>query len=73
MAELKHEIVKSLGVLSTSSRGWNKELNLVSWNDREARYDLREWSADHERMGKGVTLTNEEIKALKDILSKADV
>ncbi|MFA5449177.1 MAG: PC4/YdbC family ssDNA-binding protein [Clostridia bacterium] len=69
MPELKYEIVKSLGVLSESNRGWTKELNLVSWNDREPRYDLREWSPDHDRMGKGVTLTKEEAEKLKEILA----
>ena len=73
MAELKHEIKKPLGVLSTSNRGWSKELNFVSWNDKEARYDLREWSNDHERMGKGITLTTEEMKALKEILSNVEI
>lgn len=69
MAELKYEITKSLGVLSESARGWSKELNMVSWNDREPKYDLREWSPDHSRMGKGITLTEEDITALKEILS----
>lgn len=72
MAELKYEITKNLGVLSTSNRGWNKELNMVSWNDREPRFDLREWSPDHERMGKGVTLTQEEVTALKGILAEIE-
>lgn len=69
MAELKYEITKSLGVLSESARGWSKELNMVSWNDREPKYDLREWSPDHSRMGKGITLTDEDITALKEILN----
>lgn len=71
MPELKYEILEACGVLSTSNRGWTKELNLVSWNEREARYDLREWSPNHDRMGKGVTLTTEEAAALKEILNKA--
>ena len=69
MAELKYEIVEKLGVVSTSNRGWTKEFNLVSWNDREPRFDLREWSPDHSRMGKGITLTQEETAALKEVLS----
>ncbi len=72
MAELKYEITKQLGVLSESARGWSKELNMVSWNDREAKYDLREWSPDHSRMGKGITLTEEDIVALKEILNTID-
>jgi len=43
MAEFKYEIVKSLGTLSESTKGWKKELNLISWNGREPKYDLREW------------------------------
>ncbi len=53
MAEITYEIIKKIGVLSTSSSGWSKELNLISWNDREPKYDLRDWSGDHEKMGKG--------------------
>jgi hypothetical protein len=72
MAELKYEITKRIGVLSESSRGWTKELNMVSWNDREPKYDLREWSPDHSRMGKGITLTEEDITALKELLNNID-
>lgn len=72
MAELKYEITKQIGVLSESSRGWTKELNMVSWNDREPKYDLREWSPDHSRMGKGITLTEEDITALKELLNNID-
>lgn len=68
--EISFEIVEHIGVLSTGSKGWNKELNLVSWNGREPKYDLREWSAEHDKMGKGVTLSKEELEALKGILEK---
>lgn len=68
MAELKFEIVENLGVLSTNAKGWRKELNLVSWNEREAKYDLREWNEDHTRMSKGITFTEEEALVLKEIL-----
>ena len=70
MAEIKYEIIKKIGVLSTSASGWEKQLNLISWNDREPKYDLREWSPDGEKMGKGVTLTKEELVALKGLLEK---
>ncbi|WP_226035380.1 YdbC family protein [Aquibacillus saliphilus] len=70
MAELKYEIVETLGVISESPKGWKKELNLISWNKREAKYDLRDWAPDHEKMGKGITLSNEEIKTLKALLNK---
>jgi hypothetical protein len=69
MAEIKYEIVKKIGVLSTSASGWTKELNLVSWNDREPKYDLRDWSADRERRGKGITLSADELLALKELLN----
>lgn len=69
-SEISFEIIETLGVLSTSTKGWTKELNLVSWNGREPKYDLREWSPEHDKMGKGVTLSKEELDALKGILEK---
>lgn len=68
--DFSYEIVKTIGVLSTSPKGWTKELNLVSWNGREAKYDIREWSPDHDKMGKGVTLSATEIETLRDLLRK---
>ncbi len=67
--EIKFEIVKEIGVLSESAKGWTKELNLVSWNDGAPKYDLRDWDPEHEKMGKGVTLTEEELRKLKEILN----
>jgi len=69
MSEIKYEIIKTLGTLSTSASGWAKELNLISWNDRDPKYDLRDWSPDREKMGKGVTLSKEELSALKELLN----
>lgn len=69
MADIKYEIVRKVGVLSRSASGWAKELNLISWNDREPKYDLRDWSADGEKMGKGVTLSREELLALRELLN----
>ena len=57
MAEIKFEIVRNIRVISESSKGWMKELNLISWNGREPKYDIRDWDPDHQKMGKGVTLT----------------
>ena len=68
MANIKFEIKKEIGVLSESAKGWTKELNLVSWNDGAPKYDLRDWAPDHEKMGKGITLTEDEIKKLKELL-----
>lgn len=70
LASLKYEIVEHIGVLSESNSGWTKELNLVSWNDREPKYDLRDWAPDHEKMGKGVTLSQDEFMQLKNILQE---
>ncbi|TWT14712.1 YdbC family protein [Streptococcus sp. sy010] len=64
MAEFKFEIVEELLVLSTNDKGWSKELNRVSFNGAEPKYDIRSWNADHSKMGKGITLTNEEFNTL---------
>ncbi|SCJ90005.1 Uncharacterized protein conserved in bacteria [uncultured Eubacterium sp.] len=68
MADIKYEIVEELGVLSENARGWRKELNLVSWNGAQPKYDLRDWAPEHEKMGKGITLTLAEVKELKGLL-----
>lgn len=68
--QIKYEIVEELGVLSESAKGWKKELNLISWNGAEPKYDLRDWAPNHEKMGKGVTLNEEEVKTLYKILGK---
>lgn len=69
MSEIKFEIVKEIGVLSETSKGWRTELNLVSWNDREPKYDLRTWSENHEKIGKGITLSKDEMAKLKELLN----
>lgn len=73
MAEIKFEITQELGVLSEGSKGWQKEVNLVSWNDRSPKLDIREWGPDHERMGKGVTLSKDELIKLKELLDSLDL
>lgn len=73
MAEVTFEITESLGVLSESAKGWIKEVNLVSWNKYPAKYDIREWDPDHQKMSKGVTFTADEIKELRDILNGLDL
>lgn len=73
MAEIKYEITENLGTLSESNKGWIKELNLVSWNDRDPKYDIRDWSPEHDKMGKGVTLTRDELAQLKILLNKMDI
>ena len=69
MADIKYEIKQEIGVLSENAKGWRKELNLVSWNDAAPKYDLRDWAPGHEKMGKGVTMTKEEVEKLKELLS----
>lgn len=73
MAEIKFEIKETLGVVSESSKGWKKELNLISWNDKEPKFDLREWDPSHEKMGKGVTLSREELQKLKELLNNMSI
>lgn len=68
--EISFEIIENIGVLSTSAKGWTKELNLVSWNGREPKYDIREWSPEHDKMGKGLTFSKDELEELKGILEK---
>lgn len=66
-------ITERIGVLSENAKGWTKELNKVSWNEREPKYDLREWNPDHSRMGKGITLTDEEVETLNAILNGEEI
>lgn len=73
MAGIKYDIVKEVGVVSENSSGWTKEINLISWNDRAPKYDIRDWAPGHEKMGKGVTLSVEELKELKRILNEMDI
>lgn len=73
MSEIKYEIIRPIGVLSTSASGWTKELNLLSWNEGEPKYDLRSWSPDRNRRGKGVTLSADELSALKRMLQSLDI
>lgn len=68
LANIEYEIIEEIGVLSENARGWRKELNKVSWNGRPPKYDIRDWSEEHEKMGKGITLTDEEAEALKKLL-----
>ncbi len=73
MAEFSYEIVEQIGVLSESSNGWSRELNLISWNGRDPKYDVRDWAPGNEKMGKGISLSKEEAKALKEILNGLDL
>ena len=67
-ADFKYDIVEEIGVLSENAKGWRKEINLISWNGAAPKYDIREWAPDHEKMGKGVTLTKEDLETLKKLI-----
>ena len=69
MNEIKYEIIENIGVLSENEKGWKKEINLISWNEREPKYDIRDWAENHEKMGKGITLSEDEAKRLRNILN----
>lgn len=70
MGDFTYEVIQTYGVLSTSPKGWTTELNLISWNRNDPKLDLRTWSPDHQKMTKGVTLTEEEAAELKQILTR---
>ena len=72
MPEFKYEITESLGVLSESKSGWTRELNMVSWNGAAPKYDIRDWSPDHEKMGKGISLSEEELETLRELLNELE-
>ena len=69
MAEITFKITKELGVISETSKGWTRELNMVSWNDHDPKYDIRDWSPDHTRMSKGISMTEEEMKKLVELFN----
>ena len=73
MAEFKFEIVEKVGVISEKASGWTKELNFVSWNGGEPKFDIREWDPNHEKMGKGVTLNSSELEELKKLLPSIEM
>lgn len=65
--EFKYEIINNIGIISQNN-SWNKELNRISWNGSEPKYDIRDWSNNHEKMGKGITLSEDELRNLKKII-----
>ncbi len=70
MSDISYEIVETVGILSENSSGWRKELNKVSWNGRVPKYDLRDWAPDHAKMGKGITMSDDEVAVLKELLNR---
>lgn len=73
MAEFKYEITQRIAVLSQNPNGWERQLNLVSWNEREPKYDLRDWAPDNAKMGKGISLTLGELLTLRDLLNELEL
>lgn len=73
MAEIKFNIIEKLGTIGEGSKGWSKEVNIISWNGRKAKIDIRDWDENNEKMGKGLTLTKEELKTLKGLLNSLDI
>ena len=73
MPEFKYEIVDQIGVLSENSNGWSREVNYISWNGRDPKYDIRDWAPGNEKMGKGISLSKEELKALKEIINTLEL
>ena len=69
MPEFSYEIKKHIGVISEGSGGWTRELNLISWNGKEPKYDIRDWGPEHEKMGKGITLSSKDVKALQELFA----
>lgn len=70
MADLKYDVLEKFGVLSTSKSGWEMRLNFVQWGDNTPKFDLRTWSPDGSKMGKGLTLTHDEIVKLYEVLGE---
>lgn len=73
MPDLKYEILQNVAVISQNSKGWRKELNVISWNDRKPKLDIREWDENHDKMTKGVTLNKEEASELKKAIMDLDL
>jgi hypothetical protein len=73
MSNFQYGITEHIDIISESPKGWTKELNLISWNNREPKYDLRDWAPEHEKMGKGISFTKEELRTLRDILNDMDL
>lgn len=66
--DIKYELVNEIGIISEKKSGWRKELNRISWAGNEPKYDLREWSEDHKKIGKGITLSEDELRSLYRII-----
>jgi hypothetical protein len=71
--EISFDIIRTIGELGVSGKGWKREVSIVSWNSRKPKIDIRDWDATHEHMSKGITLSKNEAKALKALLDSVDI
>ncbi len=72
MAEFKFEITEKIAVISEGRNGWERQLNMISWNGNEPKYDIRDWAPENAKMGKGISMTRDELIILKDLLNELD-
>ena len=73
MPDFSYEVTKEIGVISEGNGGWARELNMVSWNGREPKYDIRDWAPGKEKMGKGLSFTADELKSLRDLHNEIEL
>ncbi|MBU3159513.1 hypothetical protein KPL37_07055 [Clostridium frigoris] len=73
MSEIKFDIIKNIGVLSDDGKGWKREINIVSWNDRKPKIDIRDWDEEHIKMRKGITISKVELNKLKEVLNDINI
>jgi len=73
MPEITWDVKKTLGTIGEGNGGWKKEVNIVSWNERAPKIDIRPWDGEHKKMGKGITLSKDEVLKLKEILNSLDM
>lgn len=71
--EFTYKVIREIAVLSEKTNGWSKQLNLISWNDGDPKYDIRDWGPNREKMGKGVTLTPAELMSLSEALEEIEL
>lgn len=71
--EITFEVVEHIGVFGKDAKGWTRELNRVAWNNGPAKYDIRNWDEEHKKMGRGVTLTSQELLDLRKLIEGLDL
>jgi hypothetical protein len=69
MPDITYEVKEEIGVISEAQTGWTRQVNMISWNNREPKLDIRDWAPEREKAGKGITLTKEEVIKLRDYLN----